>query len=149
MLKKSLLYWVIVFVLSGVGSAEVLAAKKYPASDFNSVVIYQNDEIKKNALQAQTQGTKKSSISALELLLGIGFLGFIGFLFKSTPVSTVSASELSTTDHVEDVQVVDNIEGITVKEEVVATEEDAPADNIVETTPVVVAKRKRYGYQGR
>lgn len=149
MLKKSLLYWVIVFVLSGVGSAQVFAAKKYPASDFNPVVIYQNDEIKKNALLAQTLGTKKSSISTLELLLGIGFLGFIGFLFKSTPVSTVSASELTTTDDVEDVQVVDNIEGIMVEEEVVVTQEDVPADNVVETTPVVVAKRQRYGYQGK
>ena len=149
MLKKSLLYWVIVFVLSGVGSAQVFAAKKYPASDFNPVVIYQNDEIKKNALLAQTQGMKKSSISTLELLLVIGFLGFIGFLFKSTPVSTVSASELTTTEDVEDVQVVDNIEDITVEEEVVVTEEDVPADNVVETTPVVVAKRQRYGYQGR
>ncbi|MDG2364926.1 MAG: hypothetical protein P8L84_04610 [Methylococcaceae bacterium] len=149
MLKKSLLYWVIVFVLSGVGSAQVFAAKKYPASDFNPVVIYQNDEIKKNALLAQTLGTKKSSISTLELLLGIGFLGFIGFLFKSTPVSTVSASELTTTDDVEDVQVVDNIEDIMVEEEVVVTQEDVPADNVVETTPVVVAKRQRYGYQGK
>ena len=104
MLKKSLLYWVIVFVLSGVGSAQVFAAKKYPASDFNPVVIYQNDEIKKNALLAQTQGTKKSSISTLELLLVVGFLGFIGFLFKSTPVSTVSVSELTTTEDVEDVE---------------------------------------------
>ncbi len=149
MLKKSLLYWVIVFVLSGVGSAQVFAAKKYPASDFNPVVIYQNDEIKKNALLAQTLGTKKSSISTLELLLGIGFLGFIGFLFKSTPVSTVSASELTTTDDVEDVQVVDNLEDIMVEEEVVVTQEDVPADNVVETTPVVVAKRQRYGYQGK
>ena len=152
MLKKSLLYWVIVFVLSGVGSAQVFAAKKYPASDFNPVVIYQNDEIKKNALLAQTQGTKKSSISTLELLLVVGFLGFIGFLFKSTPVSTVSVSELTTTEDVEDVedvQVVDNIEDITVEEEVVVTEEDVPTDNVVETTPGVVAKRQRYGYQGR
>ncbi len=150
MLKKSLLYWVIVFVLSGVGSAEVFAAKKYPASDFNPVVIYQNDEIKKNVLQSQAQRTKKSSISTLELLMGIGFLGFIGFLFKSTPAPTVSASELTTTDHVDDVHVVDNTEDITVEEEVVVTEEDLPADNnVVETTPVVVAKRKRYGYQGR
>jgi hypothetical protein len=150
MLKKSLLYWIIVFVLSGVGSAEVFAAKKYPASDFNPVVIYQNDEIKKNVLQSQAQRTNKSSISTLELLMGLGFLGFIGFLFKSTPVSTVSASELTTTDHVEDVQVVVNTEDLTVEEEVVVTEEDVPADNnIVETAPVVVAKRKRYGYQGR
>ncbi|HIG07208.1 MAG: hypothetical protein ABGX69_00770 [Methylococcales bacterium] len=149
MLKKSLFYWGLVFVLSGVGSAEVFAAKKYPASDFNPVVIYQNDEIKKNALQAQNQGAQKASISTVELLLGLGFLGFIGFLFKSTPVSTVSASELTTTDPVEDVQVVDNIADITVDEEVVVTEEGVPADNVVETTPVVVAKRKRYGYQGR
>jgi len=82
MLKKSLLFWVIVFVLSGVGSAQVFAAKKYPASDFNPVVIYQNDEIKKNALQAQNQGAQKASISTVELLLGLGFLGFIGFLFN-------------------------------------------------------------------
>jgi len=61
----------------------------------------------------------------------------------------VSASELTTTDPVEDVQVVDNIADITVDEEVVVTEEGVPADNVVETTPVVVAKRKRYGYQGR
>ena len=81
--------------------------------------------------------------------MGIGFLGFIGFLFKSTPVSTVSASELTTTDDVEDVQVVDNIEDIMVEEEVVVTQEDVPADNVVETTPVVVAKRQRYGYQGK
>ena len=61
----------------------------------------------------------------------------------------MSASELTTTDDVEDVQVVDNLEDIMVEEEVVVTQEDVPADNVVETTPVVVAKRQRYGYQGK
>jgi hypothetical protein len=147
MLKKSLFYWVIVFVLSGVGSAQVFAAKKYPASDFTPVVIYQNDEIKKNALIALD--TKKSSISSLELFLLLGFLGFMGFLFKSTRAPTVPASALTVTDDVEDIQVVDNIEDLVVVEEVDVTEDEVPADSVVETTPVVVVKRKRYGYQGK
>lgn len=146
MLKKSLIYWAIVFVLSGVGSTQVFAAKKYPASDFNPVVIYQNDEIKKNALQAQS--TKKYSVSSVELFLIFGFLGFIGFLFKSGPVSTISASELTTIDDVEDSQVIENIEDPVI-EEVVVTESTASSESVVETTPTVVVKRKRYGYQGK
>ncbi len=148
MLKKSLIYWAIVFVLSGVGSTQVFAAKKYPASDFNPVVIYQNDEIKKNALQAQS--TKKSSVSSVELFLIFGFLGFVGFLFKSGPVSTVSASdELTTIDDVEDSHVIDNIEETVIEEEVVVTEAGASSESVVEATPIVVVKRRRYGYQGK
>ena len=141
MFKKSLLYGVVFFVVSGLGSSQALAATKYPASDFKPIVIYQNDVVKKKIILAQ-QRSPESSYSALELFLVVGFIGFFGFIFKSTRASTLSTGELTVIDD-ENLHVVEEIE-----EEVVRVSK-VPIDVSLETVPVGATKQRRYGYQGK